>query len=175
MADFVQRQKTLYNLLCEASGLQPMLRISRDDDSLWVCDLPRRLPEEELQRIAKVLADNGYTVQHDQHSHLWKIDLPVTDFLYQHCSQLPPIPRKDSLHVVYALLRLMADHPSPVEEQPLHLLRAALKVTAQPSWENALAVQRLHQQCAALLNRRKPLPAAASAALAQYIRKEEQS
>lgn len=174
MADLLNRQEQLYRLLCEVSGCRPMLRLCRDDDSLWICDLPRRLSEKQVVQTATFLAEKGYAVQLDDRNRLWKIDLPVTDPLYASCSDAGLLPQKETLHPAYALLRLLAAHPSPVETQPRELLRAVLKLTAKPVGDNRQAVENLHQQCAALLNRRLPLPVAASAALAQSIRKEEQ-
>lgn len=174
MADLLNRQEQLYRQLCEVSGCKPMLRLCRDDDSLWICDLPRRLSGEQAAQTAETLAEKGYAVQLDEQSRLWKIDLPVTDQLYAFCSDAGLLPQKEALHPAYALLRLLTAHPFSVETQPQDLLRAVLKLTARPLGDNRQAIENLHQQCAALLNRRQPLPAAASAALAQSIRKEEQ-
>jgi len=120
------------------------------------------------------LREAGFLVFFDSATGLWQIDLPLDDSLFTTQSIQPcPFPQKDSLHPVYALYRLLTSHPSPVEQQPAELLRGLLKCTAFPPDEIKPRITQLTGQCAALLNRKQLLPAAACYALNQYICQED--
>ena len=149
-----------------------MLRLSREDDSLWVCDLPRRCDEQNCLAIAARLASAGFQIRSDNAARLWRIDLAWTDELFLPPAVQPAFPRDERLHPAYGLYRLLSTRTFPMEAQPKPLLRAILKLTLQPPGENGRRTTELHCQCAALLNQKRPLPSAAANALAQYICQE---
>lgn len=172
MADLATRQKQLWALLCSFSDKPPMLRLSRTDDCLWICDLPRRM--EAWGAVAEKLKAEGFTVWLNEQDRLWRIDLPLTDRLFRSDPAPVPLPGKADLHMLYSLYRLLLAHPAKEAEQPMPLVRALLKLTLLSPDERSHAVDRLHGLCAQRVNRRQPLPSAAAAALMQTIQREEQ-
>lgn len=173
MAELMDRQQRLWDLLREYSPIQPMLRISREDDCLWICDLPRRLEEAVCETVRTHLEQNGFSVYLQEKTHLWQIDLLPTDALFTDESlHLLPFPDCERLHGAYALYRMLKKHPSPYEQQPVPLIRSILKLTLKPPEETSFFG--ITSQCAALLNRKQPLPSAACKTLAQWISQEDQ-
>jgi hypothetical protein len=172
MADLACRQQQLWQLLCSFSEKPPMLRVSRTDDCLWVCDLPRRTGG--LEAAAERLETEGFAVWLDETDRLWHIDLPLTDRLFCNRPTPIPLPQKAELHPLYSLYRLLLSHPSQEPEQPMPLVRALLKLTLLAQEERKHSTEKLHSLCAQRLNRRQPLPYAAAAVLMQTIQKEEQ-
>ena len=172
MVDLAKRQKQLWMLICPFSEKPPMLRVSRTDDCLWVCDLPRRM--EAWGAAAEKLKAEGFTVWLNEADRLWYIDLPLTDELFCNEPAPLPLPEKVELHMLYSLYRLLLAHPAKEAAQPMPLVRALLKLTLISTEDRIHAVERLHGLCAQRVNRRQPLPSAAAAALMQTIQKEEQ-
>ena len=174
MAELLRRQQTLWQLIREISGQKAMLRLSRQDDCFWVCDLPRRLQSDDRTAAESRLREAGFLVSFDEYASLWQIDLPLNDPLYAAEDQeFLAFPQKEALHPIYALYRMLAAHPCPVEQQPFMILRGLLKCTACSPEENKSKIAQLTEQCAACLNRKQPLPAAACHALQQYICRED--
>lgn len=174
MAELLRRQQVLWQLIREVSGQKAMLRLSRQDDCLWVCDLPRRLQNDDRMVAESRLREAGFLVRFDETASLWQIDLPLNDPLYAAEDQeFLTFPQKEALHPIYALYRMLAAHPCPVDQQPVTLLRGLLKCTAFSPKENKSIIAQLTGQCAACLNRKQPLPAAACHALQQYICQED--
>lgn len=120
------------------------------------------------------LRESGFLVCFDATTALWQIDLPLNDPLYATGDQQSiSFPKREALHPIYALYRMLAVHPYPVEIQPIAQLRRIIKCTAFPIEESQEKIMQLTRECAAFLNRRQPLPAAASHALQQYICQED--
>lgn len=174
MVELLKRQESLWQLIQNISGQKAMLRLSREDDCIWVCDLPRRLLHHERTLAESHLREAGFLVRFDETTSLWQIDLPLNDSLFAAEGNQPlPLPRKEILYPVYALYRMLAAHPCPAEQQPITLLRGLLKCTACSPEENKPKLAQLTSQCTACLNRKQPLPAAACHALQQYICQED--
>ncbi len=153
-----------------------MLRLSRDNDCFWVCDLPRRGSDAACQAVQKAAEKMGFLICTDEETKLWRIDLLLNDALFTENESTPlPIPQKEALHSIYGLYRMLASHPVPIQDQPMELIRSIVKLTVLPIKEQIPQVIQLTAQCAARLNRRLPLPSAAANALAQYIRKEDET
>lgn len=173
MAELMKRQQRLWDLLMEHSPIQPMLRISREDDCLWICDLSRRLDKSVCETVRMYLEQSGFSVCSQERTRLWQIDLHPTDDLFtDESSRLLPFPNNEQLHGAYALYRMLKKHPSPYEQQPSPLIRSILKRTLKPPEETSFFG--ITSQCAALLNRKQPLPSAACKALAQWINQEDE-
>ncbi len=172
MADLFARQQLLWQLCQRHCTRQPMLRLSRTDDCYWICDLPRHTGNAPAAQAA--LLEAGFLVAEEQGSPLWKIDLSPEDALYRLPAGDIPLPKDEEKYLLYALWRLLKQHPAQVSAQPMPLLRSTMKLTMLSEAERAAAVQRLHSACAALLNRRQPLPHSACGLLAATILKEEE-
>lgn len=173
MVELLHRQQKLWQLLTEGSAIQPMLRISREDDCLWVCDLPRRMDSDVCESIRQRAENAGFVIRLQEATRLWQIDLSLSDPLFGDAPMLP-LPEDETRHAAYGLYRLLKAHPSPPDQQPLPLLRAILKLTLKTHRESQTASLSLTSQCAALLNRKQPLPSAACNALAQWICQEDE-
>ena len=173
MVELLHRQQKLWQLLTEESAIQPMLRISRKDDCLWVCDLPRRIGADVCEAIRQRAENAGFVIRLQETSRLWQIDLRPSDPLFGDAPTLP-LPEDETRHAAYGLYRLLKAHPSRPNQQPLPLLRAILKLTLKSHQESQAASLSLTSQCAALLNRKQPLPSAACNALAQWICQEDE-
>lgn len=148
-----------------------MLRICRTDDCYWVCDLVRHTAD--VEKVRSALLEAGFVITDDA-SALWKIDLSAEDELYQLPAGELKLPQKEQLHALYALWRLLRSHPAPIDLQPMPMLRSVMKLTLLAEKERTGHVQRLHAACAALLNRRQPLPYSACGLLAKTILKEDE-
>lgn len=172
MGRLATRQKQLWALLCDHADCTPMLRISRTDDCCWVCDLPRRTADP-APAIAALRAA-GYLLWEDDAQRLWKIDLPEDDPLYHLGKQVALFPQKKESLPLYALWRMLSAHPSPLAQQPKPLLRRILKLCELPAAEQEPVAKQITAECAALLNRKQPLPAAAAGVLAITITGEEE-
>lgn len=173
MAELLHRQQKLWQLLTEEAAIQPMLRISREDDCLWVCDLPRRADVEACEAIRQQAENTGFVIHLQEATRLWQIDLCLSDPLFGDAPALP-LPKDENRHAAYGLYRLLKAHPSQPDQQPLPLLRAILKLTLKPHQGSQAASLSLTSQCAVLLNRKQPLPSAACNALAQWICQEDE-
>ena len=173
MVELLHRQQKLWQLLTEHSAIQPMLRISREDDCLWVCDLPRRMDAEACETIRQQAENAGFVIRLQESTRLWQIDLRPSDPLFGDAPTLL-LPEDETRHAAYGLYRLLKAHPSRPNQQPLPLLRAILKLTLKSHQESQAASLSLTSQCAALLNRKQPLPSAACNALAQWICQEDE-
>lgn len=171
MADLSTRQNQLWQLLNAHCLRQPMLRICRTDDCYWVCDLVRHAADTGKARTA--LLEAGFTIADDT-SALWKIDLSADDGLYRLPAGEIGLPQKEQLHALYALWRLLRSHPAPIGMQPMPVLRGVMKLTLLAEKERTAHAQRLHAACAALHNRRQPLPYSACGLLARTILKEDE-
>lgn len=174
MAELLKCQQRLWQLITENTGIQPMLRISREDDCLWVCDLPRRADAAVCGTISRRMEKAGFILRLQESTRLWQIDLCSSDALFGDAPVLS-LPADETLHAAYGLYRLLKAHPAPWEQQPLPLLRAIVKLTLKPHQVCQAALANLTGQCAALLNRKQPLPSAACHALAKWISQEDES
>lgn len=148
-----------------------MLRLSRIDDCLWICDLPRRTNDPAA--IRNLLEASGFRLLPSTADGLWRIDLSLEDAIFHIPAALPSVPYQDRLHTLYALCRLLEAHPAPLAEQPMPLMRAILKLTLLEPNEQARQASRLYTLCAERFNRRMPLPSSVCGILAETIQKEE--
>lgn len=171
MGELAERQKKLWELLCASTGCKPMLRVSRTDDCYWICDAPRHL--SDIGSLLSVLTEAGFVVVQDEAKKLCKIDLPMNDPLYGTAEQPVGFPSDEKL-LIYALYRLLSSHPAPPPHRPQPLLRRIVKATELSADEQNKALRRILTECAALVNRKQPLPSAATGLLASIIRKEEE-
>ena len=161
--------------IAQALGDRCFLRWSRDDDSLWVSDLPRR--SGELGATEEHLLAMGVRCSLYEQTRLWSIDLTLERYralVEAMPSDITPLPRDDRLHAVYSLCRLLLLHPAPLEDQPLWPLRCVLKRMEGSDQAMLDAIPRIHESCAAWLRKGQPLPTAAGRALLQWLLKKEE-
>lgn len=172
MGELAERQKKLWELLCASTGCKPMLRVSRTDDCYWICDAPRHLSDPE--HTLSALTEASFLIEQDDSKKLWRIDLPMNDPLYLR-EELPVVfPKNENMLLIYALYRLLSSHPASPPHRPQPLLRRIVKATELSADEQSKAIRRIMIECAALVNRKQPLPSAATGLLASIIRKEEE-
>lgn len=168
MADLLQAQQRLWTLVANGSQKPPMLRLSRQNDCCWICDLPRHV--SDCGFVQRQLIETGFVILPNQEDDLWHID-PVWQL--DASSQLPSFPKNEALHSAYALLRLLLQHPcKPDAEQPMELVRAIVKQCCRPMAQPAAFIT-LHEQCAQLLRDGSVLPTFAIPYLRTYLDKEE--
>ena len=174
MVELALRQQQLWNALMDHSPLQPLLRISREDDCFWICDLPRRIDTAACEAAKKWVEEAGFIVTLHEQPRLWHIDLSPLDGLFEPESEpFSSLPKAENLHTVYALYRLLQTHQKEWNQQITPLLRSILKLTLKAPTDAQAAFITVTSQCAALLNRKQPLPTAACRALAQWMRQED--
>jgi len=146
----------------------PMLRVSREDDCLWVCDLPRRAANAEA--VCITLTEMGFSVTLDKKSLLWKIDVLDYVAIDKPTPDEVGVPSDEDTHTAYTLFRLLRAHPAALDEQPVELIRSILKACELPPAQVESRLAEVHAQCAARLRRHQPLPAAAAGILYDYIK-----
>ena len=163
-----------FALLWQANGAC-FLHDAREDDALWVTDLPARTAE--LEGVRASLNALGVTCRLDASRRLWRLD-PSCERYAEALAKLPneppPFPNDDRLRPAYALCRLLWLHPAPLAAQPMEPIRRVIKLSQGATDPMLRAVPRLHAECAALLRERLPLPHAAGRVLSLWIQKEEQ-
>lgn len=168
MLDLAAAQAALFEGL-NASGGSCFVRVCRDDGALWVSDAPRL--GMALSPFKARLEEQGVAVLPDALNGLWRLDWTL-EMWQRRLEPLPhtppPLPVDADLHPAYALCRLMLTHPSPLERQPMAMVRRVAKLTAK---EEALkrCVPALHGLCAQRLRKGEPLPSAAGAILAAWL------
>jgi len=185
--------------LLSLPGKPFFLRRCFGDGFLFVSDLPRRVSHEALMPVLLSLKSSGFAGIFVPNEALLYVDatLALYEALLGDLPGAPDalsLPRDDALYPVYALCRLLLLHPTPLHQQPLGPLRWALKwaqaeldftppapgpgpLKASPSAGGVEAtsarlpvqISRLHQQCAARLRLRQPLPCAAGQVLASWL------
>lgn len=138
-----------------------MLRLSRDDDALFVTDLPRREPDGREKAAA--LSGAGFSVR--EKDGLWLID--PDDALWRAViRQAPDEPlliRADTpAQLAFLAVRLCRD-PVPEHLQPVRPLRLLLKCIDLKQADRF--AQRMPPLLAGYLRARRPLPRAAG----QYL------
>ena len=129
LASLSEEKAALYESLQAFQSNGFFLRCSDTPEGLLVCDLPRRGGDLSGAEAAwQAMADA----------------LPAT---------LPAFPAQEEDFAAYALCRLLLLHPAPLSRQPMELNRALWLWTVRPG-----SLKALHETCAALLRKGKPLP-----------------
>ena len=132
--DLPSEQARIYELL---GGF---LRVDRSDDALWISDYPRR--EDHPDAMRQTLRAMGLACMMDERSGLWHLDWTEEkwiELLNSLPDTLPPYPRDEGLHEIYAFCRFALLHPAKSSPESLRYARAVLKGTAQ--------ISRMHEQC----------------------------
>lgn len=152
------------------------LHLYGKDDYLYISDIPRRVSSAELQTKRNILTEHGFT--HTIHSdRLLLIDLSPER--WENILQAYPkatldsFPNDDTVFPVYALIRLLYKHPSPLHLQPLSPIRTVLKCLNQTACLLAL-MQPLYQQCAIRLRDHQPLPTALADILYSWLKEQKE-
>jgi len=115
------------------------LRRCKDDDHLFVSDLPRRTPHAALAVILLSLESSGFVGTIVPEENLLYIDATLARYEslledLPNATDTLVLPHDDALHPAYALCRLLLHHPAPLHQQPLAPLRRVLKWTqAEPA------------------------------------------
>ena len=160
-----REQDRLYRLLPAC-----LLRVSRMDDCMWVCDLPRRM--ENVQELEEKLRENGFACSMDEKSRMWQIDWTESKWnalLADLPSDVPEMPADDGCHAAYALCRLWLAHPGQRTKENLPLLRRVIKLTAEKESLLLKAVPEMHQTAALHLRTGVPSAHDAGRVLAKWL------
>ena len=157
-------------------GGRAFLRLYGPDTFVYVSDAPRRVTPDDLARIRVSMREKGFETQTGE-SGLLLIDLQPSRWerllsAFPH-AVTPPFPNDDRLLRPYALLRLLQLHPAAWEDQPMELIRAAVKHLGRKNGFAVLA-PRLLEQCAQRLRRKEPLPSALADVLAYWISEQKE-
>ncbi|HPJ02267.1 MAG TPA: hypothetical protein PKU80_05460 [Candidatus Limiplasma sp.] len=155
----------------ELLGDSGFLRLYGQNTHLFVSDTPRRVSQDRLACVQHALLAHGFTATVAANSLLlidlqparWKALLDM--FMLE---EPVPFPLDETLHGVYALFRFLQRHPAAFEQQPMDMLRAALKRYAQKDGLTKLAPQ-LHAKCAQRLRQGQALPYALEKVLGAWI------
>ena len=135
-----------------------MLRISREDDCLFVTDAPKRLSDAAAAALAALQAV-GWDVR--PVGDLWRLDLREDrwcSFIRSVPRENGPDPMKASLPM-YSLAKRLTKAPVPAEDQPLLPLRVLLK--ALDSGKAEAVLRFFPSYLAGLLREKRPMPEAA--------------
>ena len=162
--------------LQELLGDSGFLRLYGPDQCLFVSDAPRRISGEVLAHLRERLTAQGFTA-HINASGLLLIDLQPGRWerllrSFPHSEALR-IPSDDGLLPVYALARLLIRHPATLENQPMDMIRAALKQYAKKDGLPVLSPRQL-KQCARKLRGREPLPSALADVLGSWLTEQNE-
>ena len=153
----------------ELSALLPgaFVRRAAGEEALFVTDAPRRLETAARQATLEAMAAAGFCIVCTDNG-LWSVDL--TDARWRALVLDPQWPMRCAFPTevrllgVYQLARLLAAHPAPWPQQPLQPLRAVFKRLDTPQ-ELMRVAPELIAECAGLLRKGEPLPAAAAGPL----------
>ena len=153
-------------------GEGAFVRLAAQDDALFVSDAPRLLPADRLIVAQNALSRLGYQSWINSRG-LLALDWDEARWraFTEKCAITKPalLPADQSLENVYALARLLAVHPAPLEKQPKPLLRALLKRYHQPAGMIEYAPAAL-SACARQLRTHEPLPYAGAGILFAWLR-----
>ncbi len=159
------------NALFEKAGFParpPFLRRAENDDFLLCSDVPRRLSNpaygEQLFREAGLIL-----LETDS---LWFLDMPAVRYaqLDETLPGEPPgRPLDDKYLNVWALCRMLYEHPCPISRQPLWAARQTMKAIEAGGAQALSLAERLPSRLAELMRQKEPLPALAGKLLAQWL------
>lgn len=147
-----------------------LLRVSRTDDCMWVCDLPRRMEHPEM--IESLLHQAGFACRLDEKTRMWQIDWTEDTrnvLLSDLPMALPVFPAEERYHAAYALCRMWLLHPGQRTEDNLPLLRKVIKLTAEKETLLLKAIPELHQTAAVHLRTGIPSAQDAGRVLAKWL------
>ena len=159
------------NALMNAEGFsngRPFLRRAALDAYLLVTDAPLRLTDPDQIKTALtgagLLAADG--------DKLWHLDAPSSWYAeaYQTLAKtVPQIPDDDALLPLYHLCRVLLKHPSPINEQPLFMVRTTIK--AMEAGEKAMLAlsYNLPLQLAVLMRKKMALPSLAGRLISLWL------
>ena len=147
------------------------IRISDDDAALFISDAPRRLEAEHLEKVIQQLSLREYVAWATPEQMLL-IDWSISRWgswqqKTQTCS-LPPFPTSVEVYPIYSLARLLAAHPTPLEHQPLALVRKILKAQSQKVDLISFSNKQI-ETCAYRLRRKETLQAAALSCVCDWL------
>ena len=135
-----------------------MLRVGREDDSLFVTDAPKRMLDS-ADAVRTALEAEGWDVR--PVGGLWRLDLMEERwrrFIRSVPREEGPDPMAASLQL-YSLAKRLTKAPTPAEDQPLLPLRVLLK--AMDSGKAEAVLRFFPPYLAVLLREKKPMPEAA--------------
>lgn len=161
-------QRRLYELL--PAEARCFVRICDDDNALWVSDLPRKYAQ--CDKLAEMLRTEGFEVLPDGPGSLWYLDWTMERW-QEMLSLLPreslQLPQDERYHEAYALCRLWAAHPAPLEPEHLPALRRVVKMTAAKPEKVLKSVRILMEEAAVQLRERKTAAHAAGWVLEVWL------
>lgn len=156
--------------LYQALPMRCLVRVSRTDDAMWVCDLPRR--QTDIQAAEEALRRAGFACRLDENTRLWRIDWTesrLDELLEVFPNDCPRFPADERYHPAYALCRLWLTHEGERTEANRPLLRRVLKLTADREGALLSAVPEMYEQAALHLRTGVPSAHDAGRALAGWL------
>lgn len=159
------------NALFEKAGAParpPFLRRAENDDFLLCSDAPRRLSNPAI--CAQLFREAGLVLY--ETGNLWFLDVPAAR--YEQLDALlpkepPRPPLNDQLLGVWALCRMLYEHPCSPEGQPLWAVRQTVKAMEAGGGEVLSLAEKLPPRLAESLRKKEPLPMLAGKLLAQWL------
>ena len=166
------------NALFKKAGVPmrpPFLRRAENDDFLLCSDAPRRLSDPArgallFQEAGLILYETGS---------LWFLDIPAARYvqLDETLQKEPPgRPSNEKYLDVWALCRMLMEHPCPIVHQPLWAVRQTVKAIEAGEAAVLSLAEKLPPRLAELMRKKEPLPFLAGKLLAlwlnEMIRKE---
>lgn len=157
-------------------GKYGFVRLYGQEEFLYISDAPRRVASETILLIQKTMQEQGFTTAIGE-TNLLLIDLQPDRWetlfnAFPHTESFS-MPEEERLLGVYALARLLARHPAPLNRQPMVPFRAVLKRYDAADGLPALA-PRLQEQCAQWLRQSMPLPAALADVLFTWLQEQKE-
>lgn len=171
MLELQKAQEAIYQALRASGAEGSFLRLSRDDQALWVTDLPRRrVPLDEAEALLNAL---NVECALDERTGLWRLNWTLAGWMNALASlptEPPALPKEDELHPAYALCRLLLFHPAPLERQPMERLCQMAKLAQGPREALMRSLPACYGDAAARLRLGQPLPSAAGRILASWLK-----
>jgi hypothetical protein len=157
--------------LFEKSGFQnrpPFLRRAKSDDFLLCSDAPRRLFQSAY--AAELIREAGLPLT--EKDDLWFLDARAGDYgqLDSFLSaDRPEKPPKEKYMDIWALCRMLNEHPAHIGFQPIWAVRRTLKAIEAGEAQVLSLSKSLPPQLAELLRKKESMPSLAGKLLAQWL------
>jgi hypothetical protein len=171
MMDLMHNLRREIGGLFEKSGFQkhpPFLRRAKSDDFLLCSDAPRRLLQPAC--TADLFREAGLPLT--ENDGLWFLDARDGDYkkLDSYLSaDRPEKPQKEKYIDIWALCRMLNEHPGDIACQPLWAVRRSLKAIEAGEAQVLSLSESLPPHVAELLRKKEPLPYLAGKLLAQWL------
>ncbi len=171
MITLIQHLRHDSNALFERAGFPgcpPFLRRADDDDFLLCSDAPRRLIDP--LHAALLFKKAGLTLM--ERDGLWFLDARACDYGQLDASltmDMPSMPTAEKYLGLWALVRMLHEHPSPVSCQPKWAVRRTVKTIEAGEKAILSLANSLPPHLAELLRRKEPLPYLSGKLLAHWL------